>query len=232
MEHLGTPRLTTSVLSVQVTASPPNLQQPLPPQTLQQISLKFRVEVKCRHIQVANNNTVISFTAHRYRRLPFPICQLPLAVIDRDNNPALQNCLSVHFDDYSELVDVKKVADEIKRKWIEIRVREDLNAFGRVFRLTVTLKVWNVGMFYNGRVEDGVMSCDRSRGIEMMLMRVRFEEIESDDVCVICLEELERRKKSLVGMPCFHVFHRNCIVKWLADTNSCPVCRFQMPKAP
>ncbi|KAK9230634.1 hypothetical protein WN944_023606 [Citrus x changshan-huyou] len=32
-----------------------------------------------------------------------------------------------------------------------------------------------------------------------------------------------------IVMPCSHQFHANCISNWLKSTNSCPLCRFQMP---
>ncbi|KAH6806519.1 hypothetical protein C2S51_031350 [Perilla frutescens var. frutescens] len=42
--------------------------------------------------------------------------------------------------------------------------------------------------------------------------------------CIVCMEEFE------VGgaakqVPCDHVFHENCISKWLSIHNSCPLCR-------
>ncbi|XP_059650554.1 RING-H2 finger protein ATL22-like [Cornus florida] len=60
------------------------------------------------------------------------------------------------------------------------------------------------------------------------LEKVKVENWGTGMKCVICLEEL------LVGleatrMPCSHVFHGDCILRWLRVSNFCPLCRFQMP---
>ncbi|CAJ0937864.1 unnamed protein product [Ranitomeya imitator] len=44
--------------------------------------------------------------------------------------------------------------------------------------------------------------------------------------CVVCLENFEDASL-LMGLPCGHVFHQNCIVMWLAGgRHCCPVCRW------
>nr|XP_028560846.1 E3 ubiquitin-protein ligase RNF103 isoform X1 [Podarcis muralis]XP_028560847.1 E3 ubiquitin-protein ligase RNF103 isoform X1 [Podarcis muralis]XP_028560848.1 E3 ubiquitin-protein ligase RNF103 isoform X1 [Podarcis muralis]XP_028560849.1 E3 ubiquitin-protein ligase RNF103 isoform X1 [Podarcis muralis] len=44
--------------------------------------------------------------------------------------------------------------------------------------------------------------------------------------CVVCLENF-RNGCLLMGLPCGHVFHQNCIVVWLAGgQHCCPVCRW------
>lgn len=44
--------------------------------------------------------------------------------------------------------------------------------------------------------------------------------------CVVCLENFEN-DSLLMGLPCGHVFHQNCIVMWLAGgRHCCPVCRW------
>uniref|UniRef100_A0A5B6YT66 RING-type E3 ubiquitin transferase n=1 Tax=Davidia involucrata TaxID=16924 RepID=A0A5B6YT66_DAVIN len=46
--------------------------------------------------------------------------------------------------------------------------------------------------------------------------------------CAICLEKLSVGLE-IVGMPCSHIYHGDCIVRWLQRSNLCPLCRFPMP---
>ncbi|GFP97942.1 E3 ubiquitin-protein ligase ring1-like [Phtheirospermum japonicum] len=48
------------------------------------------------------------------------------------------------------------------------------------------------------------------------------------DCCVVCMDEFSRGCEA-VCMPCEHVFHGDCITKWLRTSHFCPVCRFEMP---
>ncbi|KAK6142587.1 hypothetical protein DH2020_022935 [Rehmannia glutinosa] len=50
--------------------------------------------------------------------------------------------------------------------------------------------------------------------------------------CSICLEDISNEDscgEELISMPCSHVFHINCITKWLRNSHYCPICRFKMP---
>ncbi|KAL3641923.1 hypothetical protein CASFOL_012738 [Castilleja foliolosa] len=67
-------------------------------------------------------------------------------------------------------------------------------------------------------------------------VRVHYEQ-EEEDVwmvpadhespidCSICLDEISSGAE---GLTCGHVFHEDCINKWLKTSHSCPVCRYQM----
>ncbi|KAK9119364.1 hypothetical protein Scep_017457 [Stephania cephalantha] len=47
------------------------------------------------------------------------------------------------------------------------------------------------------------------------------------DSCTICLEDLEIDSE-VAPMPCSHIFHPSCIVKWLEMNNVCPLCRCKL----
>ncbi|KID83179.1 Zinc finger, RING/FYVE/PHD-type [Metarhizium guizhouense ARSEF 977] len=42
--------------------------------------------------------------------------------------------------------------------------------------------------------------------------------------CSICTDEIKVRQ-TVVVLPCKHWFHENCVVLWLREHNTCPVCR-------
>uniref|UniRef100_A0A8D0DS41 E3 ubiquitin-protein ligase RNF181 n=1 Tax=Salvator merianae TaxID=96440 RepID=A0A8D0DS41_SALMN len=46
--------------------------------------------------------------------------------------------------------------------------------------------------------------------------------------CPVCLLEFEE-DEVVREMPCRHLFHRDCILPWLGKTNSCPLCRHELP---
>lgn len=54
--------------------------------------------------------------------------------------------------------------------------------------------------------------------------------IESADAkqCPVCLKQFETGDKASL-MPCRHMFHQECILPWLKKTNSCPLCRYELP---
>ncbi|KAL7152919.1 hypothetical protein ABFS83_04G130700 [Erythranthe nasuta] len=51
--------------------------------------------------------------------------------------------------------------------------------------------------------------------------------------CSICLEDLssggDNDFEEALSMPCSHVYHGDCIKKWLTISHYCPLCRFEMP---
>jgi len=54
------------------------------------------------------------------------------------------------------------------------------------------------------------------------------EQIDQHQECSICKVEYTEGEESIV-LPCAHIFHDECIKKWLQMHNTCPVCRYEFP---
>ncbi|KAF5749035.1 hypothetical protein HS088_TW04G00996 [Tripterygium wilfordii] len=128
---------------------------------------------------------------------------------------------------------VGAAAPDISSFALEMIVNDACNANRRV--LSMVLAVLVVTPYdEHGEIERAIGESVREsvkfrpaskESIEGLL---RIEDSCEVNECVICLEEL------LVGvevtrMPCGHVFHGDCIVRWLETSHLCPLCRYQMP---
>lgn len=49
----------------------------------------------------------------------------------------------------------------------------------------------------------------------------------SCEACTVCQDVLEKGSVVLT-MPCGHYFHKSCLMPWLAEHNTCPVCRCEI----
>ena len=48
-----------------------------------------------------------------------------------------------------------------------------------------------------------------------------------EDKCAICL--LKYKGADIIKeFPCKHIFHKNCIFKWLKKSNVCPLCKYDI----
>lgn len=51
---------------------------------------------------------------------------------------------------------------------------------------------------------------------------------EKGGQCPVCLKEWKEGEE-YKKLPCKHIFHDPCIMPWLEKTNSCPMCRHELP---
>ena len=73
---------------------------------------------------------------------------------------------------------------------------------------------------------DTVVDIVEKDAFENIVEKDAFE--DSIEKCIICLEEWENGDLAY-QLPCFHVYHSDCIDRWLEDNQSCPMCRYSMP---
>ncbi|KAJ8665263.1 hypothetical protein QAD02_006925 [Eretmocerus hayati] len=61
------------------------------------------------------------------------------------------------------------------------------------------------------------------------LDEITFEDnTDTKRQCPICLRDFEKGNIAK-SLPCKHTFHKECIEPWLEKTNSCPLCRYELP---
>lgn len=49
-----------------------------------------------------------------------------------------------------------------------------------------------------------------------------YDNYKNNIICSICLTDIIKNK---VYLHCKHFFHKNCILKWLQNKDTCPYCR-------
>ncbi|CAF1215482.1 unnamed protein product [Adineta ricciae] len=47
---------------------------------------------------------------------------------------------------------------------------------------------------------------------------------DEENKCSVCWDDFEQ-SQTLRRLRCFHLYHKECIDKWLKDKNQCPICR-------
>jgi hypothetical protein len=50
---------------------------------------------------------------------------------------------------------------------------------------------------------------------------------KTPDACSICLETF-RDLETLRTLPCCHLFHKGCVDSWLAQSHTCPICKYNI----
>jgi E3 ubiquitin-protein ligase RNF115/126 len=68
----------------------------------------------------------------------------------------------------------------------------------------------------------------RSAIDSMPTVKISHRHLRSDSHCPVCKEKFELGSEAR-KMPCDHLYHTDCIVPWLVQHNSCPVCRQELP---
>jgi len=54
------------------------------------------------------------------------------------------------------------------------------------------------------------------------------QQVDQKMECAICKDSFKIGEET-IGLPCQHLYHGDCILPWLQQHNSCPVCRYELP---
>ena len=54
---------------------------------------------------------------------------------------------------------------------------------------------------------------------------------DDEPICAICLSELQPKER-VKQLPCDHIFHASCVDMWGENSNSCPLCKFDVQQSP
>ncbi|KAL1893171.1 hypothetical protein Sste5346_006603 [Sporothrix stenoceras] len=84
----------------------------------------------------------------------------------------------------------------------------------------------------NGRGPTGAPPAAQSALDELERKKVDAKMLEPDGhaECTICITEVQLDEEVLY-LPCKHWFHEECVVTWLRQHNTCPVCRHALAPA-
>lgn len=69
----------------------------------------------------------------------------------------------------------------------------------------------------------------RSAIDSMPVVKINRRHLNDDPHCPVCTDKFEVGSEAR-EMPCKHLYHTNCIIPWLVQHNSCPVCRHPLPQ--
>lgn len=65
----------------------------------------------------------------------------------------------------------------------------------------------------------------------MPTIKITRGHLQTDSHCPVCKDRFELGSEAR-QMPCDHIYHSDCIIPWLVQHNSCPVCRHVLGSSP
>ena len=60
-----------------------------------------------------------------------------------------------------------------------------------------------------------------------ILNEEKLKKFGNENCCSVCKEEFIIGD-NLIDLPCKHYFHKDCLIPWLEQHDSCPICRFEL----
>ncbi|CAK8536149.1 unnamed protein product [Lathyrus sativus] len=138
---------------------------------------------------------------------------------------------------WAEEMDIEVQEDDELRRTVEDYQNENVNGDTQSYNWEEDMEIEDNRFVNDVQIDEDEWEYGWEEGIETE-EDIRFvpaaksciEELKTvttkaTEKCSICFEDF----KVGVCMPCLHMFHMDCIQDWLNISNSCPLCRFQLP---
>jgi len=62
-------------------------------------------------------------------------------------------------------------------------------------------------------------------------LKINQEHVDNKEECAICKDEYQLDEE-VMQLGCKHLFHPECVKRWLGMSSSCPVCRWEIKELP
>lgn len=63
------------------------------------------------------------------------------------------------------------------------------------------------------------------------IVSISPEQVSEKAACSVCFDAFNLGDANVLALPCAHLYHKDCLLPWLATHNTCPVCRSPLPAA-
>lgn len=147
--------------------------------------------------------------------------ELPYSAI-----PQLSNLASDSFYDDKIL---KKISKKARALLVDTNVEPNQSNESRILKLKQLDNNFNNLLKLNRNIshlEDAVSSTRA----HLTFFENTFKILSTDEPCkcYICLQDVEFESTPI--LPCGHIFHTQCVLEWLPNSETCPQCRFPISK--
>lgn len=168
------------------------------------------------------------YRADNMSRPASPLASEP-AHLASDENPPVWVPLQEHHAE-SPWLPLQEPRADMPPAWVPLREPRisavDLTAQGDASHLLEPLPEPRVSAFDlddEGDLPYAPLTRWAHTGSAASVIRSPRRPLSAGATCAVCLETLDDR--GCAELPCDHVFHRDCVLPWIARRGTCPTCR-------